>query len=89
MQTDSILDQIDKEITRLEQARALLTGEARNEQTLKRRGRAKGSKSSAVKESAAVAKTPRRTMSEAGKARIAAAQKARWAAQKKSASRVK
>jgi hypothetical protein len=73
MNTIGILDQIDAEIATLQQARDLITGSA----TKKRPGRPKSS---------AVSKNmpkPKRGMSAEGRARIAAAQRKRWAAQKK------
>jgi hypothetical protein len=64
MDLDAIVQEIDAEISRLEKARALLTGHTA---PLKRgRPDRKGS-----------------TMSAEGRARIAAAQKKRWAAKKK------
>jgi hypothetical protein len=76
MSIDTVIAGIDAEISRLEQARTLLAGTA--SPAPKKRGRPAG----AVK---AVAKPmkKKRTMSPEGRARIAAAQKARWAAQKK------
>jgi hypothetical protein len=67
METTQIIVEIDVEIARLQQVRALLSGD-----------RAYYGRS---------APQPRRkrTMSAEGRARIAAAQKARWAAQKKAA----
>ena len=66
MQTNEILAAIDKQISQLQQARALLGVDADDKQ----RGRPKGSLSKAIKASApAAAKTSKRTMSEAGKAR--------------------
>ena len=73
MNTNEILQAIDEQIALLQQARNLLV----NDESAKRG-------SVASKKIAAPAKdaTPkRRTMSEEGKARIAAAQKARWAKQ--------
>jgi hypothetical protein len=84
MQTNEILEAIDQQISQLQQARALLTNQASQLQTGKRRGRPKSSDSKTAKVSApAAVKTSKRTMSEEGKARIAAAQKARWAAKKR------
>ena len=85
MQTYEILAVIDGQISQLQQARALLTGnETAARLTGKKRGRPKGS--GAKKTGTSVPQQPRagkRTMSAEGKARIAAAQKVRWAAQKK------
>jgi hypothetical protein len=93
MNTNEILEAIDQEILKLQQARALLadapavqagkpaTGKPA---TGKRRGRPKGSvnKKAEVIAPVTVNKVGR-VMSAEGKARIAAAQKARWAKQKK------
>jgi hypothetical protein len=65
-----ILAELDAEITRLQQARALLTGET----TKRAPGRPKGSKA---------LKTKKRKMTPEGRARIVAAVKARWAKAKK------
>jgi hypothetical protein len=84
MQTNKILEAIDQQISQLQQARALLTNQASQLQTGKRRGRPKSSDSKTAKANApAAVKTAKRTMSAEGRARIAAAQKARWAAKKK------
>jgi hypothetical protein len=71
MDTSEVIQSIDAEIARLEKARALLNGHV---STPAKRGRPLGS--------AVTTKTtskPRRKMSAEGRARIAAAQKARWA----------
>jgi hypothetical protein len=78
MTNDAILAAIDEEISMLQQARAMLSGSP-SANTKKSVGRPKGSKNAAVPVKAG--KT--RTMSAEGKARIAAAQKKRWAAAKK------
>jgi len=88
MDINGILATIDNEISNLQQARSLLTGSSvpagSPAPTGKQRGRPKGSVSKSGKAPAKVAaKTSKRTMSEEGRKRIAAAQKARWAAQKK------
>jgi len=92
MNTHEILEAIDKQITQLQQARALLSDApvaaraitATTKPGGKRRGRPKGS---VAKKLGSItlkpAKKVRATMSAEGKARIAAAQKARWAALKK------
>lgn len=67
MSVNDIISSIDSDISRLQQARALLIGE---------RGR---------KITAAPSAKPKRTMSAAGRKRIADAQRKRWAAQKKAA----
>lgn len=85
---ETILSAIDTEIAKLQQARRLLTDASATPAVseAKRRGRPKGTnnaaKTAAVKTAPAKAK---RTMSAEGKARIAEAQKKRWAEQKKAA----
>ena len=69
MNVSAILEQIDEEISHLKQARALLTDEPVKRSV----GRPK---KDVV---AIVAKPKKRKLSAAGKAKIAAAQKARWA----------
>ncbi len=80
---NEILEAIDVEIAKLQQVRAMLAGSADAisglETLAKRRGRPKGSGN---KSAAPAKKSAKRVMSAEGKARIAAAQKARWAAQK-------
>lgn len=73
MNTSDILTIIDKEIATLQQARALIA--------------ATGKRKPGRPPSAPVAKPKKkkRKMSPEGRARIAAAQRARWAAQKKAA----
>jgi hypothetical protein len=67
MDTNQIIEAIDAEITRLEEAKRLLDS-----------ARAAGRRTESAK------KVPeKRTMSAEGRARIAAAQKARWAKQKR------
>jgi hypothetical protein len=71
MDKDTILATIDAEISKLEQAKALLTGT-----TVKRGpGRPKGTSKTTPKK--------KRNLSPEGRARIAAAVKARWAKQRK------
>jgi hypothetical protein len=70
MNVGTILEQIDEEISRLNQARALLTDEPVKRSV----GR--------PKKDLTVIVPKRRKMSAAGRAKIAAAQKARWAAKK-------
>ncbi len=80
---NEILEAIDAEIAKLQQVRALLAGSpdaiSKIETITKRRGRPRGS---ATKAPASAKKPAKRTLSAEGKAKIAAAQKARWAAQK-------
>ncbi|WP_263377210.1 hypothetical protein [Granulicella aggregans] len=93
MNTNEILEAIDQEILKLQQARALLADApavqaaksvAGKPATGKRRGRPKGSVNKKAEVAApVVAKKTRAPLSAEGKARIAAAQKARWAAKKK------
>ncbi len=83
MNIEDILSEIDAEISRLQQAKALL-GEGGSAGTVakKRRGRPPLSASQHILPKA---KTKRRMMSAEGRAKIAAAQKARWAKSKKAA----
>jgi hypothetical protein len=74
MDTTDIVAGIDAEIARLQQARALLSGT-----TTKIKGR------KPVKATSGAKTKPRRQISAEGRARIAAAQKARWAKAKKKA----
>ncbi len=80
---NEILEAIKVEIAKLQQVRAMLVGSSdaisEVESVAKRRGRPKGSVN---KPAAPAKKSAKRVMSAEGKARIAAAQKARWAAQK-------
>jgi hypothetical protein len=73
MDTVEVIQSIDAEIARLEKARALLNGHV---STPAKRGRPVSLKP------VATAKPQRRKMSAEGRARIAAAQKARWAKSK-------
>ena len=69
MTTEEIIESIQAEIARLEQVRTLLSGRT---PTPAKRGRPFGSTTPATAK-------PRRKMSAEGRARIAAAQRARWA----------
>jgi hypothetical protein len=72
MEINHIITEIDAEIARLQQAKDLLNGTT--------------TKRSPGRPAAHIASGPtKRTMSAAGRARIAAAQKARWAKVKKAA----
>jgi hypothetical protein len=82
MQTSELLAAIDEEIVRLEQARALLAGSGTGPA---RSGRPVGAFSGFGASGTAPRK--RRTISAAGRARIAAAQRARWAKVKTAAKR--
>jgi hypothetical protein len=79
---NEIINAIDVEIVKLQQVRAMLAGSSdlvSGLESIAKRGRPKGS----VNKPVVPAKTSlKRVLSAAGKARIAAAQKARWAAQK-------
>lgn len=81
MQVQQIVEEIDQEITRLQQARALLAGEPA------RRGRPRGpGRPRKEASTAAPAKAKRsgsRTMSAEGRQRIAEAMRKRWADRKK------
>jgi hypothetical protein len=68
MDTKALVAELDAEIDRLKEVKALLAGQT----TSPRRGRPPATKSKS-----------RRTMSPEGRARIVAAQKARWANAKK------
>jgi hypothetical protein len=74
MDTTAIIQFIDAEIARLEQAKAVLNGHT----TPAKRGRPIGSGANPQ-----TAKPVRRKISPEGRARIVAAQKARWAKAKK------
>lgn len=76
MSTSDILEAIDQQISQLQQVRSLLTGA---EPAKRGPGRPKNTEDKPA--SAEVAAVLKRTMSEEGRARIAAAQKARWAKQ--------
>ncbi len=78
---NGIIEAIDKEIATLKEARALLSNIPDVEKVIKRRGRPPGSVKKAATESA----KPKRILSPEAKAKIAAAQKKRWAAAKKAA----
>lgn len=74
MTIDSVIAEIDSEIKRLQQARALLSNSD---------GRGHANATAAVTKAPLEAGTrKRRTLSAAARKRIAAAQKARWAKQK-------
>jgi hypothetical protein len=77
VEVSRIIAEIDAQISKLQQARALLAGTT----TSTGRGRPKGSKNSA---STATATTPRkRKLSPEGRKRIADAMKKRWAERRK------
>ena len=78
MDTATIIEHLDAEISRLQQAKAVLAG------TDVRKGPGRPKASDAVSKPAAV-KLTKRVMSEEGKKKIALAQKARWAKVRKPA----
>jgi hypothetical protein len=81
LQVQEIIAEIDQEITRLQQARALLAG------TQSRRGRPRGSRNAAKKAPAKTTARPARAarkMTAEGRKRIADAMRKRWAERKKS-----
>ena len=75
MNTEQILESIDAELARLEQAKQLLGGTAAPAKP----GRPKKSAPAKAAVQKKEKKAGKRTMSAEGRARIAAAQKARWA----------
>lgn len=81
MQVSEILQEIDKEISRLQQVRALLAGDTANEAP-RRRGRKKKVVTSSSTAAKTVGKTKRK-LSPEGRKRIADAMKRRWAERKK------
>jgi hypothetical protein len=85
VEVNRIIAEIDAQISKLQQARALLAGTTTTSAARTGRGRPKGSKNSA---SAASATTPRkRKLSPEGRKRIADAMKKRWAERRKQASK--
>jgi hypothetical protein len=83
MNTEDIIEQIDLEISKLQQARALLSGAS---SVSIKRGAGRPKKSAIAARILAVKPTtPKRVMSAEGKAKIADAQKARWAKAKEAA----
>ena len=82
MSITSLISGIDSEISRLQEARALLAGTS--SPIAKKRGRPAGAVK-AVAKPAKAAKKAKRTLTPEGRARISAAAKARWAAKKKAA----
>jgi hypothetical protein len=79
MQTTQIIAELDAEIARLQQAKALLNG------ATTKRSPGKPAASMIAAAPAATAAPKKRQMSAEGRARIAAAQKARWAKSRKAA----
>jgi hypothetical protein len=83
LEISQILQEIDAEIARLEQARALLSGTA--SPAAPKRGRPAGVSNAATV--APATKPAKRVMSAEARERIAAAQRKRWAKQKKAAAK--
>ena len=81
MITNEILSALDEEINKLQQARALLTGNSAPVAAPVKRGPGRPKKTS----TSPAKKSAKRVLSEEARAKIAAAQKARWAAAKKAA----
>jgi hypothetical protein len=77
LNTESIIEAIDTEISRLEQAKAILTG------TVTKRSPGRPKRTQPVSKTVA-AKPTKRVMSAEARARIAEAQKLRWAKAKRS-----
>lgn len=83
MEVSRIIAEIDAQISKLQQARVLLSGAANS--AGKRPGRPKGSKNA---KAAAVSAAPRkRKLSPEGRKRIADAMKKRWAERRKQAAK--
>ncbi len=81
MNIEAIIEQIDAEISKLQQAKVLLNGATA---TSSKRGPGRPKVASVT--SSSVAPTPaKRVMSAEGKAKIAQAQKARWAKSRRAA----
>lgn len=85
METRQILQEIDAEIARLTEVRNLLTGVESGTSFNYGGGMSGGGKKAATTTAPKTRK--KRVMSAEGRARIAAAQKARWAKQKKAAAK--
>ena len=79
MTTQEIISAIDGEIIKLQQVRSLLTIYSDPTSSIAKRGPGRPKKALETQT------TPKRVLSAEAKARIAAAQKKRWAAHKKSA----
>jgi len=81
MNISAILTQIDEQISKLQQARAILSGASPASPsvvTTGRPGRPKGSKNSIT----SATKVGKRQMTDEGRKRLAASMKRRWAAKK-------
>ena len=82
MEVSRILAEIDAQIAKLQQARALLAGTTQSASRTGR-GRPKGSKNSAAAAIPAVTSPRKRKLSPEGRKRIADAMKKRWAERRK------
>ena len=82
MEVSRIIAEIDAEISKLQQARALLSGIVTTKAG-KKPGRPKGSKNSKPTVAAAAPATRKRKLSPEGRKRIADAMKRRWAERRK------
>jgi hypothetical protein len=78
MDIATVIEYLDAEISKLQQAKAVLAGAGG------RKGPGRPKASGAISKPVAI-KTPKRVMSAAGKKKIALAQKARWAKVRKAA----
>jgi len=85
MEVSRILIEIDAEISKLQQARALLTGTSASAGTPAKRGpgRPKGTVTAAAPAKKAAKKAGKRNLSPDARKRIADAQKRRWAERRK------
>jgi len=86
VEVSRIIAEIDAQISKLQQARALLSGST---STASRtgRGRPKGSKNTAAAAPAKTTTTRKRKLSPEGRKRIADAMKKRWAERRKQAAK--
>jgi hypothetical protein len=80
VEVSGIIAQIDAQIAKLQQARALLAGTTAGQAG---RGRPKGSKNGVKTTTPTVKKTSKRKLSPEGRKRIADAMKKRWAERRK------
>ncbi|MEO6910302.1 MAG: hypothetical protein ABI158_05200 [Edaphobacter sp.] len=81
MEVNRIIAEIDTQISKLQQARALLAGTTTSAPTPKSPGRPKGRKAAAAAPAATVSR--KRKLSPEGRKRIADAMKKRWAERRK------
>ena len=84
MEVKQIVSELDQEIARLKEARALLAGESSG---ARRRGRPAGSAARSKASAAAPRKGKKRNLTPEGRRRIQEALQRRWAAQRKSAAK--